>query len=161
MAVITNLQKTSIKPSQVFGYEAYALEGYTRETFTITVPEGQEVRVGSILELDYATKTATVITAPTDVAGVTALKEVGVFVGRDLTTNPATYEDFDNLSLKANGEGVLIVKGDGRGTLKKGYLDLAGEQYYSLPDAVIKAFDAKFTLENRFKMVEQNYTPKV
>ena len=161
MAVITNLQKTSIKPSQVFGYEAYSLEGYTRETFTVTVPQGQEVRVGSILTLDYVTKTATVTEAPATVEAVQALGEVGVFVGRDLPTNPATAQDFDNLSMTETGEAVLIVKGDGRGTLKKGYLDLAGSQYYGLPDAVLKAFDAKFTLENRFKMVEQNYTPKV
>ena len=33
--------------------------------------------------------------------------------------------------------------------------------YYKLPVDVIAALDAKFTKENRFKMVEQQYTPAV
>ena len=60
--------------------------------------------------------------------------------------------------MTATGEGVAIVKGDGRGTLKKGYLDFAGTQYYKLSAAAQAALDAKFTLENRFKMVEQQVT---
>lgn len=159
MAVITNLNVATIKPSQVFGYEVNTDEGYGRETFTITVPSGQKVRVGSILELDYVAGTATVVEAPEDVAAVEALGDLGVYLWRDLPTNPSTVADFERLELVATGTGVAIVKGDGRGTLKKGYLDLAGTQYYALPEDVQKALDAKFTKENRFKMVEQQYTP--
>lgn len=161
MAVITNLNSSPIKPSQVFGWEVNTDVGYGRESFTITVPAGQKVRVGTILEVDYAAGTATVVDGAdlTDAAAVEALGDLGVFVGRDLPTNPSTAADFERLELAATGVGVAIVKGDSRGTLKKGYLDLLGTQYYGLPAAVQAALDAKLTKENRFKMVEQQYTP--
>ena len=84
---------------------------------------------------------------------------LGVFVGRDLKTNPATAQDFDRLTMTTTGKGVAIVKGDGSGTLKKGYLDLAGTQYYALTTAQQAKLDDIFTNDNRFKMVEQQYTP--
>ena len=58
-----------------------------------------------------------------------------------------------------DGDGVAITRGDGRGVLKKGYLDLAGTQFYALPDDVQAALVAKFTTENRFKVLDQQYTP--
>lgn len=158
MAVNTGLNVQEIKPSQVFGYEVNTDEGYGRESFQITLTVGQKVRVGTVLVLDYLAKTATLATAPADASAVEALGELGVFVGRDLPTNPATFQDFSRLTMTATGEGVVIVKGDGRGTLKKGYLDFAGTQYYKLSVEAQKALDAKFTLENRFKMVEQQVT---
>lgn len=158
MAVITNLFKTPVVPSDVFGYEVNTDVGYGRETFNITITSGV-VRVGTILEVDYAAGTATPIAAPADAAAVAALGDLGVWVGRDLPTNPATAQDFDRLTQTASGEGVAIVKGDGRGILKKGNLVAGTTQYYQLPADVIAALDAKFTKENRFKMVEQQYTP--
>lgn len=157
MAVITLFQNP-IVPSDVFGYEVNTDVGYGRESFTITVG-ATPVRVGTILEVDYVAGTATPLEAPADAAAVEALGDLAVFVGRDLPTNPATAQDFDRLTQTATGVGVAIVKGDGRGILKKGYLDLAGTQYYALPADVQAALDAKFTKENRFKMVEQQYTP--
>lgn len=161
MAVITNLGVAPIKPSQVFGWEVNTDVGYGRESFTITVGAGQVVRVGTILEVDYAAGTATLVDGAdlADATDVEALGDLAVFVGRDLPTNPATVADFERLELAATGVGVAIVKGDGRGILKKGYLDLAGTHYYGLPAAVQTALDEKFTKENRFKMVEQQYTP--
>ena len=158
MAVITNLFQTPVVPSDVFGYEVNTDVGYGRETFNITITSGV-VRVGTILEVDYAAGTATPIAAPADAAAVAALGGLGVWVGRDLPTNPATAQDFDRLTQTASGEGVAIVKGDGRGILKKGNLVAGTTQYYQLPADVIAALDAKFTKENRFKMVEQQYTP--
>lgn len=158
MAVITNLFQTPVVPSDVFGYEVNTDVGYGRETFNITITSGV-VRVGTILEVDYAAGTATPIAAPADAAAVAALGDLGVWVGRDLPTNPATAQDFDRLTQTASGEGVAIVKGDGRGILKKGNLVAGTTQYYQLPADVIAALDAKFTKENRFKMVEQQYTP--
>lgn len=160
MAVITNLFNTPVIPSDVFGYEVNTDVGYGRETFTITVASGV-VRVGTILEVDYAAGTATPIAAPANAAAVTALGDLAVFVGRDLPTNPATAQDFDRLTQTVTGKGVAIVKGDGRGILKKGNLVAGTTQYYQLPADVIAALDAKFTKENRFKMVEQQYTPAV
>lgn len=160
MAVIKNLFNTPVIPSDVFGYEVNTDVGYGRETFTITVASGV-VRVGTILKVDYAAGTATPIAAPEDAEAVTALGDLAVFVGRDLTTNPATAQDFDRLTQTATGKGVAIVKGDGRGILKKGNLVAGTTQYYKLPADVIAALDAKFTKENRFKMVEQQYTPAV
>lgn len=159
MAVITGLLNTEqVVPSDVFGYEPNTDLGYARESFTITVGDG--VRVGTILEVDYAAKTATKVAGTlADVAAVTALGDLAVFVGRDLPVNPSTFQDFDRLTMTANGVGVAITKGDGRGTLKKGYLDLSGTQYYALPEDVQAALDAKLTTENRFKMVDQQYTP--
>ena len=157
MAVITNLFNTPVIPSDVFGYEVNTDVGYGRETFTITVASGV-VRVGTILEVDYAAGTATPIVAPANAEAVTALGDLAVFVGRDLPTNPATAQDFDRLTQTATGKGVAIVKGDGRGILKKGNLVAGTTQYYKLPADVIAALDAKFTKENRFKMVEQQYT---
>lgn len=158
MAVITNLFQTPVVPSDVFGYEVNTDLGYGRETFNITITSGV-VRVGTILEVDYAAGTATPIAAPADAAAVAALGDLAVWVGRDLPTNPATAQDFDRLTQTASGEGVAIVKGDGRGILKKGNLVAGTTQYYQLPADVIAALDAKFTKENRFKMVEQQYTP--
>lgn len=160
MAVITNLFKTPVIPSEVFGYEVNTDVGYGRETFNITVASGV-VRVGTILVVDYVAGTATPLAAPANAAAVTALGDLAVFVGRDLPTSPATAQDFNNLTMTATGKGVAIVKGDGRGILKKGNLDVAGTQYYKLPADVIAALDAKFTKQNRFKMVEQQYTPTV
>lgn len=160
MAVITTFNNTQVVPSDVFGWEVNTDVGYGRETFSITVPVGAVVRVGTILEVDYAAKTATPIAVPIDAAAVAALGELAVFVGRDLTTNPATSQDFDSLSMVATGVGVAVTRGDGRGILKKGYLDVADTQFYELPAAVQSALSAKFTVENRFKMVEQQYTPK-
>src|SRR5690606_13533560 len=104
-----------------------------RESFTITVAPATKVRVGTILEVDYAAKTATPIGTLADSAAVDALGDLAVFVGRDLPTNPATAQDFDNLTMTADGVGVCITRGDGRGVLKKGYLDLAGVQFYKEP----------------------------
>ena len=150
MAVITNLFNDTVKPSDVFGYEVNTDVGYGRETFEITVTD--KVRVGTVLELDYVAKTATGTTE------VKALGELGVFVGRDLPTNPTTAQDFDNLTMTATGNGVAIVKGDGRGVLKKGYLDLGGTAFYKLSEEAQKALSAKFTTENRFKVIDQQYT---
>ena len=63
--------------------------------------------------------------------------------------------------MTADGKGVLIVKGDGRGILKKGYLDFAGKQYYALTAEQQQTIDTAFTTLNRFKMVDQQYTPAV
>ncbi|QGH73844.1 hypothetical protein [Vibrio phage vB_VhaM_VH-8] len=158
MAVITGLLNTEqVVPSDVFGWEVNTDVGYGRETFAITVGTG--VRVGTILEVDYAAKTATPLAAPADAAAVDALGELAVFVGRDLPVNPSTLQDFERLSMTENGDGVAITRGDGRGVLKKGYLDLAGTQFYKLPDDVQAALVAKFTTENRFKVLDQQYTP--
>lgn len=158
MAVITNLFNSPVVPSDVFGYEVNTDVGYGRETFNITITSGT-VRVGTILVVDYAAGTATPLAAPADAAAVEALGDLAVWVGRDLPTNPTTAQDFDRLTQTATGKGVAIVKGDGRGILKKGYLDVAGTQYYALPADVQAALDEKLTKENRFKMVEQQYTP--
>ena len=158
MAVITGLLNTEqVVPSDVFGWEVNTDVGYGRETFAITVGDG--VRVGTILEVDYAAKTATPLAAPADAAAVDALGELAVFVGRDLPVNPSTLQDFERLSMTEDGDGVAITRGDGRGVLKKGYLDLAGTQFYALPDDVQAALVAKFTTENRFKVLDQQYTP--
>lgn len=156
MAEITNLNPTIIKPSDVFGYEVNTDVGYGRETFTIDVG-ATPVRVGGVFVVDYANMTAT----PADGTTVTATSELGVFVGRDLPTNPTTSQDFGRLTQTADGKGVLVVKGDGRGILKRGYLDFAGKQYYSLTEQQRKTIDTAFTTLNRFKMVDQQYTPVV
>ena len=158
MAVITGLLNTEqVVPSDVFGWEVNTDVGYGRETFAITVGDG--VRVGTILEVDYAAKTATPLAAPADAAAVEALGELAVFVGRDLPVNPSTLQDFERLTMTEDGDGVAITRGDGRGVLKKGYLDLAGTQFYALPEDVQAALVAKFTTENRFKVLDQQYTP--
>ena len=153
---IFNMTTPQVVPSDVFGYEVNTDVGYGRETFTIDVG-ATPVRVGSVFVVDYATMTA----VPADGTTVTATSQLGVFVGRDLPTNPATSQDFDRLTMTADGKGVLIVKGDGSGTLKKGYLDFAGTQYYALTATQQKTIDTAFTTLNRFKMVEQQYTPAV
>lgn len=160
MAVITTFNNTQVVPSDVFGWEVNTDVGYGRESFDITITPATVVKVGTILEVDYAAKTATPIAAPADASAVEALGELAVFVGRDLPTNPETSQDFDSLTMTANGVGVGITRGDGRGVLKKGYLDTAGTQFYKLPADVQKALQAKFTTDNRFKVLDQQYTPK-
>lgn len=159
MAVITGLLNTEqVVPSDVFGYEVNTDVGYGRESFTITVGDG--VRVGTVLEVDYAAKTATkVVGTLADAAAVTALGDLVVFVGRDLPVNSATLQDFDRLTMTTDGVGVAITRGDGRGVLKKGYLDFSGTQFYALPADVQAALVAKLTTENRFKVLDQQYTP--
>ena len=159
MAVINGVLNTQIVPSDVFGYEVNTDVGYGREVFTITVPPATVVRVGTVLEVDYVAKTAKAVKAPTTKAEVDALKNLAVFVGRDTPTNPATLQDFDRLSMTANGVGVAITRGDGRGVLKKGYLDFAGTAFYKLTEEAQTALFAKFTTENRFKVLDQQHTP--
>ena len=159
MAVINGVLNTQIVPSDVFGYEVNTDVGYGREVFTITVSPATVVRVGTVLEVDYVAKTAKAIAAPADKASVDALGELAVFVGRDTPTNPATLQDFDRLSMTANGVGVAITRGDGRGVLKKGYLDFAGTAFYDLAEVAQTALFAKFTTENRFKVLDQQHTP--
>lgn len=159
MAVINGVLNTQIVPSDVFGYEVNTDVGYGREVFTITVSPATVVRVGTVLEVDYVAKTAKAVKAPTTKVEVDALKNLAVFVGRDTPTNPATLQDFDRLSMTANGVGVAITRGDGRGVLKKGYLDFAGTAFYDLAEAAQTALFAKFTTENRFKVLDQQHTP--
>ena len=154
---IFNMTTPQVVPSDVFGYEVNTDVGYGRETFTITVG-ATPVRVGTILVVDYVAGTATQLTQA-DLATLPDTARLGVFVGHDLKTNPATAQDFDRLTMTTTGKGVAIVKGDGSGTLKKGYLDLAGTQYYALTTAQQAKLDDIFTNDNRFKMVEQQYTP--
>ena len=159
MAVINGVLNTQIVPSDVFGYEVNTDVGYGREVFTITVSPATVVRVGTVLEVDYVAKTAKAVKAPTTKVEVDALKNLAVFVGRDTPTNPATLQDFDRLSMTANGVGVAITRGDGRGVLKKGYLDFAGTAFYKLAEEAQTALFAKFTTENRFKVLDQQHTP--
>ena len=158
MAVINGVLNTQIVPSDVFGYEVNTDVGYGREVFTITVSPATVVRVGTVLEVDYVAKTAKAVKAPTTKVEVDALKNLAVFVGRDTPTNPATLQDFDRLSMTANGVGVAITRGDGRGVLKKGYLDFAGTAFYKLTEEAQTALFAKFTTENRFKVLDQQHT---
>ena len=157
MAVINGVLNTQIVPSDVFGYEVNTDVGYGREVFTITVSPATVVRVGTVLEVDYVAKTAKAVKAPTTKVEVDALKNLAVFVGRDTPTNPATLQDFDRLSMTANGVGVAITRGDGRGVLKKGYLDFAGTAFYKLTEEAQTALFAKFTTENRFKVLDQQH----
>ena len=152
MAVL-NLNLEAVVPSDVFGWEVNTDVGYGRETFTITTTK--KIGVGEVLVVDYAAKTATRVGALADAAAVAALGDLAVFVGRDLPNNPATAQDFDRLTLAATGEGVAITRGDGRGTLYKKYLKLGDVAFYGLPAAVQAALVAKFTTENRFKVLDQ------
>ena len=154
MAVL-NLNLEAVVPSDVFGWEVNTDVGYGRETFTITT--AAKIGVGEVLVVDYAAKTATRVGALADAAAVAALGDLAVFVGRDLPNNPATAQDFDRLTLDVTGagEGVAITRGDGRGTLYKKYLKLGDEAFYDLPADVQAALVAKFTTENRFKVLDQ------
>ena len=152
MAVL-NLNLEAVVPSDVFGWEVNTDVGYGRETFTITT--AAKIGVGEVLVVNYAAKTATRVGALANAAAVTALGDLAVFVGRDLPNNPATAQDFDRLTLAATGEGVAITRGDGRGTLYKKYLKLGAVAFYDLPADVQAALVAKFTKENRFKVLDQ------
>ena len=152
MAVL-NLNLEAVVPSDVFGWEVNTDVGYGRESFTITTTK--KIGVGEVLVVDYAAKTATRVGALADAAAVAALGDLAVFVGRDLPNNPATAQDFDRLTLTETGEGVAITRGDGRGTLYKKYLKLGDVAFYDLPADVQAALVAKFTTENRFKVLDQ------
>lgn len=152
MAVL-NLNLEAVVPSDVFGWEVNTDVGYGRETFTIGT--ATKIGVGEVLEVDYAAKTAIRVGALPDAAYVAALGDLAVFVGRDLPNNPATAQDFDRLTLADTGEGVAITRGDGRGTLYKKHLMLGDVAFYDLPAVVQEALVAKFTTENRFKVLDQ------
>lgn len=152
MAVL-NLNLEAVVPSDVFGWEVNTDVGYGRESFTITTTK--KIGVGEVLVVNYAAKTATRVGALADAAAVAALGDLAVFVGRDLPNNPATAQDFDRLTLAATGEGVAITRGDGRGTLYKKHLMLGDVAFYDLPADVQAALVAKFTTENRFKVLDQ------
>ena len=152
MAVL-NLNLEAVVPSDVFGWEVNTDVGYGRESFTITT--AVKIGVGEVLVVNYAAKTATRVGALADAAAVAALGDLAVFVGRDIPNNPATAQDFDRLTLADTGEGVAITRGDGRGTLYKKYLKLGDVTFYDLPADVQAALVAKFTTENRFKVLDQ------
>ena len=152
MAVL-NLNLEGVVPSDVFGWEVNTDVGYGRETFTITT--AAKIAVGEVLVADYAAKTAVRVGALANAAAVDALGDLVIFVGRDLTNNPATYQDFDRFTMATTGEGVAITRGDGRGTLYKKYLKFGDVAFYDLPANVQAALVAKFTTENRFKVLDQ------
>lgn len=152
MAVL-NLNKYPVVPSDVFGWEVNTDVGYGRETFTITTTA--PIAVGEVLVADYAAKTAARVGALADAAAVDALGDLVIFVGRDLTNNPAVAQDFDRLTMTTTGAGVAITRGDGRGTLYKKHLMFGGEAFYDLPADVQAALVAKLTKENRFKVLDQ------
>lgn len=152
MAVL-NLNQYPIVPSDVFGWEVNTDVGYGRESFTITT--AAKITVGEVLVANYAAKTAVRVGALADAAAVTALGDLVIFVGRDLTNNPATYQDFDRLTMDVTGVGVGITRGDGRGTLYKKHLMFGGVAFYDLAADVQAALVAKFTTENRFKVLDQ------
>ena len=152
MAVL-NLNLEAVVPSDVFGWEVNTDVGYGRESFTITT--AAKIGVGEVLVVNYAAKTATRVGALADAAAVVALGDLAVFVGRDLPNNPATAQDFDRLTMATTGVGVAITRGDGRGTLYKKHLMFGGEAFYDLPADVQAALVAKFTTENRFKVLDQ------
>ena len=152
MAVL-NLNLEAVVPSDVFGWEVNTDVGYGRESFTIRT--AVKIGVGEVLVVNYADKAANRVGALADAADVTALGDLAVFVGRDLPNNPATAQDFDRLTLPETGEGVAITRGDGRGTLYKKYLKLGDVAFYDLPADVQAALVAKFTTENRFKVLDQ------
>lgn len=157
MAVFRNLVRILTVPSDVFGFEVNTDVGYGRDTFDIELPTGKTLEVGAVLSVDYATSKATLTTAPADATAVEALGDLAVFVGRDTTTNPATSNDFDNLIVEGEWEGKIVVigRGDGRGTLKKKFLDFDGTKFYDLDAAVQPLLEAKFRQENRFKVQDQ------
>lgn len=153
---IFNQTTPTVVPTDVFGYEVNTDVGYGRGTFLITgVTEQKPVRVGTVLSIDEGSMTATF----PDVNNL--YNRLGVFVGRDLPTNPATSQDFERLTMTADGKGVLIVRGDGSGILKRGYLDFNGVQYYKLTEGQRREVDSLFIHYSRFKMVDQQYTPTV
>ena len=152
MAVL-NLNKSPVVPSDVFGWEVNTDVGYGRETFTITT--AVPIAVGEVLVTNYAAKTAVRVGALANAAAVAALGDLVIFVGRDLTNNPAVAQDFDRLTMTATGAGVAITRGDGRGTLYKKHLKFGGVAFYDLPADVQAALVAKFTTENRFKVLDQ------
>ena len=152
MAVL-NLNLDSVVPSDVFGWEVNTDVGYGRESFTITTAE--KIGVGEVLVADYAAKTAVRVGALANAAAVDALGDLVIFVGRDLPNNPATAQDFDRLTMTATGVGVAITRGDGRGTLYKKHLKFGDKFFYELPADVQAALVAKFTTENRFKVLDQ------
>ena len=150
---VHNLNKTPVVPSDVFGWEVNTDVGYGRETFTITTATA--IAVGEVLVADYAAKTAVRVGALANAAAVAALGNLVIFVGRDLTNNPAVAQDFDRLTMTDTGKGVAITRGDGRGTLYKKHLMFGGVAFYNLPADVQAALVAKFTKENRFKVLDQ------
>ena len=152
MAVL-NLNLEAVVPSDVFGWEVNTDVGYGRESFTIRT--AVKIGVGEVLVVDYAAKTATRVGALADAAAVAALGNLAVFVGRDIPNNPATAQDFDRLTMTETGVGVAITRGDGRGTLYKKYLKFGDVAFYDLPADVQAALVAKFTTENRFKVLDQ------
>ena len=152
MAVL-NLNKSPVVPSDVFGWEVNTDVGYGRETFNIKTTAF--IAVGEVLVANYAAKTAVRVGALANAAAVAALGDLVIFVGRDLTNDPATDQDFDRLTMTARGDGVAITRGDGRGTLYKKHLMFGGEAFYDLPADVQAALVAKFTTENRFKVLDQ------
>ena len=152
MAVL-NLNLEAVVPSDVFGWEVNTDVGYGRETFTITTTE--KIGVGEVLVVDYAAKTATRVGALADAAAVAALGDLVIFVGRDLPNNHATAQDFDRLTMTADGVGVAITRGNGRGTLYKKHLKFGDVAFYDLPADVQAALVAKLTTENRFKVLDQ------
>ena len=153
MAVLNLNLDSVVVPSDVFGWEVNTDVGYGRESFTITTAE--KIGVGEVLVANYAAKTATRVGALANASAVNALGDLVIFVGRDLPNNPATAQDFDRLTMNANGVGVAITRGDGRGTLYKKYLKFGGVAFYDLPADVQSALVAKFTTENRFKVLDQ------
>lgn len=160
MADVTSIMfQTDVIPSDVFGTEPTTFVGYARESFTLTLTAGQVAKVGSILKLDYANKTATLAAKPADAAAVTALGDIGIFLARDIGTSGLNSADaFDNFTAKKVGtqKVVAIVKGDGSGAVGKRYLTFAdGTGFYTLAPAAANALEAKLTKENRFKVQDQ------
>lgn len=152
---VYNFPAVEVVPSDVFGREVDTDVGYGRETFVIPVDSGKKVRVGTLLSVDYVTKTATIVPADITITALNAIANLGVFVGRDLPTNPTDAQDFSRLTQTTTGKGVAIVKGDGSGVIGLNYLDVGGTLFYDIATAGVQAtIIAKLTNQNRFKCLD-------
>lgn len=158
MAVINTLDLNRIIPSDVFGWEVNTDVGYGREGSNLTLATGKVARVGTVAVLDYVAKTSRLATVAdfADLATAEAL-EFGVFVGKDLPTDGTNFNTLEATADEQDGAPFVtfITRGDGRGVLRKGYLDFDGTAYYDLPEANQKVAEAVFTTKNRFKVLEQ------
>lgn len=150
-----NAKYDVVVPSDVFADEPTVHAGYARASVELTFEEGQEARVGTVIEYDPVAMTA--VLSETGIPTVDTDNKIGIFFGRDVRVDAAHFErlyaseEIDGATVKV----VVITRGDGSGQVSPSFLDFAGTDFYTLTETQQDDFRAHLEQEMRMKFVKQ------
>lgn len=149
--VTTTANYDPVIPSDVFQSEPNTDIGYARMSVVLTGTNGQTARLGTLVVVDTAAKTATF---PTDAAALLAdTADIGIYYGKDLPTNGTDFNRFSSNFVTGHltEKVVVIYRGDGSAGIGTAYLEMPAG---TTTDQRTQILD-KLNMVNRFKIIKQ------